>query len=343
MEKSAGQYMHQALELAQLAWGETSPNPLVGAIVVKNGRIIGRGHHRKAGTPHAEINALADCRYSPAGATLYVTLEPCSTHGRTPPCTDAIIKAGIKKVYIGCLDPNPNHAGRGVEILQQAGIEVVFPVMEQECRRLNEAFFKWITTREPFVILKMAMTLDGRIATVNGNSQWVTGPEARERVQTLRQWADAVMVGGETARLDRPGLNVRCKPDWEKQPRRIIVSRRIRPEEAEALLQPGVRPEVIAPQTPEEWHIEMSRLGSEGVTALLIEGGGELAGTVLQAGIVDKVEFFIAPKILGGRDSRCVVGGENPLSLSEAMNLDRVEIETIGNDLRVSGYIAAKG
>ena len=209
MERSVIEYMPQALELAKLAWGRTSPNPMVGALIVKHDRIIGRGYHRKAGTPHAEINALADCRHSPAGATLYVTLEPCSTYGRTPPCTDAIIKAGISRVVIGCLDPNPKHAGKGVEILRRAGIEVEYPVLEEECLRLNEAFFKWITTGTPFVLLKMAMTLDGKIATVDGDSQWVTGVGAREEVQVLRQWADAIMVGGETARRDHPALTVR--------------------------------------------------------------------------------------------------------------------------------------
>ncbi|MDD3118210.1 MAG: bifunctional diaminohydroxyphosphoribosylaminopyrimidine deaminase/5-amino-6-(5-phosphoribosylamino)uracil reductase RibD [Victivallales bacterium] len=339
MKQADKEYMRQALALAQLAWGRTSPNPMVGAVLVRDGVVIGRGYHHRAGTPHAEINALADGSGSSAGATLYVTLEPCSTYGRTPPCTEAIIHAGIARVVIGCLDPNPHHAGQGVAILRRAGIAVTCPVLEEECAALNEAFFKWITTGMPFVLLKMAMTLDGRIATVAGDSQWVTGPEARDEVQRLRQWADAVMVGGETVRRDHPALTVRRVPDWEVQPRRIVVSRQLTPEAAAALLQPGLFPEVIAPADAAAWREEMVRLGKSGVTAVLVEGGGELAGTLLQAGMVDKVDFFIAPKILGGRNSRPVVGGENPLRLADALALHRVKMVMAGADFRITGYL----
>ncbi len=333
------EYMLEALDLARQAWGRTSPNPMVGALVVKDGRVIGRGYHHKAGTAHAEVNAIADCSEDPSGGTIYVTLEPCSTHGRTPPCTLAVIEAGLKKVVIGCLDPNPGHAGRAVKILNDAGIEVVSGIEEAACFKLNEAFFKWITTGCPFVLLKMAMTLDGKIATVNGDSQWVTGEPARERVQQLRQWADAVMVGGGTARKDHPSLNVRMVENWSPQPRRIVVSSGMSLEDAAELMAPGETPEIISPNDAAQWKKELTRLGSEGITAILVEGGGELAGNMLQAGVVDKVEFHIAPKIIGGRDSRPVIGGENPVAMAEALNLINVESGQIGRDFYISGYM----
>ena len=339
MDHTDRQYMLEALELARLGWGMTSPNPMVGAVIVRNGNIIGRGYHRRAGTAHAEINALNDCSETPSGATLYVTLEPCSTFGRTPPCTDAIIRAGVSRVVVGCLDPNPKHAGRGMDILRQNGIVVLDGVEEPACRRLNEAFFRWITTGIPFVTLKMAMTLDGRIATRDGDSQWITGPEARTEVQRLRRGADAIMVGGETVRRDRPSLNVRDPEGWARQPRRLVVSHRMTLEEATGLLQPGCAPEVLAPVDSKDWEDELLRLGSEGVTSLLIEGGGELAGTVLQAGIVDKVVFFIAPKLLCGRDSRPVIGGANPVRLNEALPLNDMTITKIGDDFCCTGYL----
>lgn len=336
---SDDEYMLEALSLAERAWGRTSPNPMVGALIVKNGEVIGRGYHRKAGTAHAEVNAIADCSENPTGGTIYVTLEPCSTYGRTPPCTQAIINAGLTKVVIGSLDPNPAHAGRAVKIFEDAGIKVLHGIQETRCRRLNEAFFKWITTGKPFVLLKMAMTLDGRIATASGDSRWVTGEPARERVQHLRQWADAVMVGGDTVRKDTPSLNVRNVSDWEVQPRRIVVSRKLDADAAAKFMAPGVKPEVIAPSSPEQWHEELARLGGEGVSAILVEGGGELAGNMLQAGAIDKVEFHIAPKIICGRGSRPVTGGTDPLLMAEALELRDTEMNRIGNDFVISGYI----
>ena len=335
MDHSA--YMRQALTLARQAWGMTSPNPLVGALIVRDGRIIGRGYHHRAGEPHAEVNALRDAGEA-AGATAYVTLEPCCSHGRTPPCTDALLRAGVSRVVVGSSDPNPRHAGKGIEILRQAGIEVLTGVEQTACDRLNESFFKWIVTGQPFVLLKMAMTLDGKIATAGGDSQWVTGPAARERVQYLRQWADAVMVGGETVRRDRPGLTVRNIPDWPRQPRRLVVSRSLTPVTAAELMAPGPMPEVLAPSSPAEWRETLSRLGREQVTAILVEGGGELAGTLLQAGTVDKVEFHLAPKILGGTHSRPVVGGTDPLKLSDAMALRDLTVEPLGDDFMLTGY-----
>lgn len=331
-------WMSISLSLARRAHGMTSPNPMVGAVIVKNGNAVGKGYHKKAGEAHAEINAIANAGKKTEKSSLYVTLEPCSTYGRTPPCTEAIIKAGIKQVVIGCLDPNPKHSGRGIKILQRAGIGVIIGVKEKECRELNEAFFHWITTGRPFVLLKMAMTLDGKIATEKGASKWITGTAARKRVQKLRQWADAILVGAETARIDRPALTVR-EFSKEKQPRRLVASKSLKKEELINLLPEGREPEIIKADSSKEWKREMKRLGKEGVTALLVEGGGELAASLLEAGVINKIEFHIAPKILGGRDSIPVIGGENPLSLSEALNLNNISIQKQGNDIIVSGYI----
>lgn len=334
---SDSKYMSIAISLAKRAWGQTSPNPMVGAVIVKNDRIIGKGYHRQAGSPHAEINAIKSSKGNIGNSTIYVTLEPCCTFGRTPPCTDAIMEAGIKRVVVGCLDPNPKHAGKGVNILKKAGIEVRVGIMEKECLQLNESFFRWITTGRPFVLLKMAMTLDGKIATMDGKSKWITGPAARRRVQKLRQWADAIMVGAETARTDRPSLTVR---EFRKirQPRRLIVSGKLTEEDALQLLGDGEKPEIISPSNRLEWLEELKRLGKEGVVSVLAEGGGELAASLLKAGIVDKVEFHIAPKILGGRNSRPVVGGDNPSDLAEAFNLQNTRMRKIGNDFCIIGY-----
>lgn len=329
-------YMCEAIRLAEIAFGRTSPNPLVGAVIVKGGHVIGSGYHEQAGKPHAEINALNNCSAHPGNAELYVTMEPCCTYGRTPPCTDAIIAAGLRRVVIGSTDPNPLHAGRGVEILRQAGIEVKVGVEVAACDAMNQAFFKWITSRIPMVILKMATTLDGKIATAGGKSQWITGEAARQRVQRLRQWADAVMIGGNTARADHPSLTVRGIPEW-RQPRRIVVSRTLSVPEAAALLQPGEEPIVVNPDEGGGWCELMESLGAENISALLIEGGGELAASVLRAGVVDVVEFHYAPKILGGRGSIPVVGGADPMGLDAAFELSDLEVEKAGDDLIVRG------
>ncbi|MCX6986482.1 MAG: bifunctional diaminohydroxyphosphoribosylaminopyrimidine deaminase/5-amino-6-(5-phosphoribosylamino)uracil reductase RibD [Lentisphaerae bacterium] len=334
---SDSKYMSLAISLAKRAWGQTSPNPMVGAVIVKNGRITGKGYHRKAGDPHAEINAINSSKGNTRNSTLYVTLEPCCTFGRTPPCTNAIMAAGIKKVVVGCLDPNPRHAGKSVDILRKAGITVSVGIKEKECIELNEAFFHWITTGRPFILLKMAMTLDGKIATHDGKSKWITGAAARRRVQKLRQWADAIMVGAETARTDKPSLTVR-EFRKIKQPRRLIVSRNLTDKEALKLLPKGVKPEIISASCRDEWTRELKRLGKEGVVSVLAEGGGELAASLLEARMANKIEFHIAPKILGGRNSRTVVGGENPSSLAEAFDLQGTCVRKIGDDLCISGY-----
>ncbi len=325
-------YMRHAAELARRALGETTPNPIVGAVIVRNGEIIGEGWHHKAGCPHAEIEAIRSANGANLeGSTIYVTLEPCSSWGRTPPCTDAVLREKFARVVIGCPDPNPKHAGRAVELLRSHGVEVTACVLEEECRKLNEAFFKWVTTGKPFVILKLAMTLDGRIATQAGNSQWITGPDARRRVQQLRRWADAVMVGAGTFLADSPKLTVRDDAgNTLKTPARFVLSSR------KLDLPAGWEQAVL--KNAAEWETFLTGLGKRPFVSLLLEGGGELAASALNAGIVDKIEFHYAPKILGGRNSRPGVGGPDPLTLSEAFPIENMSVRQLGADIAVTGY-----
>ena len=334
-------FMREALTLALEAWGMTNPNPMVGAVVVRGGKVIGRGYHHKSGLPHAEIEALNDVRrngFDPAGAELYVTLEPCSTHGRTGACTEAIVKAGIRRVVVGALDPNPAHAGRGIEILRSAGVEVETGVLEAECADVNRSFFKWITTGRPFVTLKMATTLDGRIATMSGDSKWVTGETARSRVQKLRRLADVVMVGGGTWRTDKPSLTVRDMENWPCQPLRVIVSKSLTRDEV-AECYPDGRFEVVALPDKAAWDEFLTGLGRRGMVNVLVEGGGELAASALAAEAGDYVEFHVAPKILGGRESRPAVGGASPEFLAAALELKNVRVERLGYDVMIAGDV----
>ena len=336
------QWMRRALRLAKKGWGMTSPNPLVGAVLVRDGACVGEGYHRRAGTPHAEVHALAAAGEASRGATLYVTLEPCCTQGRTPPCTDAILRSGVVRVVAGCLDPNPQHAGRGIEVLEAAGIAVEVGIEQQSCEALNEPFFCWVTQHRPFVLLKMAMTLDGRIATAAGESRWISGPQARAQVQRLRRWAGAILVGGDTVRRDDPELTVRTPKNWWRQPAKFVWSRKGQgafARELRIFADPANPPEFVQPQSVADWQAFLAELGRREISALLIEGGGELAAACLHAGIVDKVEFYVAPKILGGRGSRPVVGGPNPATLSEALELTNVTVRRAGADLVVSGYV----
>ena len=325
-------YMRHAAELARRALGETTPNPIVGAVIVRNGEIIGEGWHHKAGCPHAEIEAIRSANGANLeGSTIYVTLEPCSSWGRTPPCTDAVLREKFARVVIGCPDPNPKHAGRAVELLRSHGVEVTACVLEEECRKLNEAFFKWVTTGKPFVLLKLAMTLDGRIATQAGNSQWITGPDARRRVQQLRRWADAVMVGAGTFLADSPKLTVRDDAgNTLKTPARFVLSSR------KLDLPAGWEQAVL--KNAAEWETFLTGLGKRPFVSLLLEGGGELAASALNAGIVDKIEFHYAPKILGGHNSRPGVGGPDPLTLSEAFPIENMSVRQLGADIAVTGY-----
>ena len=344
--------MRLAIGLARRGTGQTSPNPTVGAVLVKGRKIIGRGWHRGAGLPHAEVEALRDARRrgnNPKGATLCVTLEPCCTHGRTPPCTDAIIAAGIQRVVVGATDPNPRHSGRGFRILQQAGIEVIHGVRAEECSNLNEAFNHWIVQRTPFVTVKAAMTLDGKIATASGESKWITGEKARAEGMKLRRGADAILAGINTILADDPELTARAKMAdgrWKvvKPIRRIILdsmartplaakvvsdkhaalttivvgehapksrvaalARRVKVIVApirkvgRAVLCPPQRARSNAPHQQIDVRWLLHRLGSENVTSLLVEGGGEVNASFLLGGLAQRVAFFYAPKILGGR------------------------------------------
>ena len=366
------QFMRLALRLARRGHGATSPNPLVGAVVVKGGKIIGRGWHRRAGLPHAEIEALLNAQknyFNPRGATLYVTLEPCCTHGRTPPCTDAIISAGIKRVVIGATDPNPNHAGKGFKILKRAGINVVHGILADECAKLNEAFNHWIVERTPFVTVKAAMTLDGKIATASGESKWITGEEARAHGMKLRQGSDAILVGINTILADNPSLTARSQ---NKNLRRIILDSQARtplaakvvsdefaalttiivskvaPKQRVAALSEKVKV-IIAPAANSKLKIKNSKLnlrwllkklGAENVTSLLVEGGGEVNASFLLGGLAQRVAFFYAPKILGGRDARKGVAGDGAKSLSEVIQLNQVEWRKVGEDLLLTARVS---
>ena len=373
-------HLRLALRLARRGYATTSPNPMVGAVLVNGGQIIGRGWHRQAGGPHAEIEALRDAQkrgHSPKGATIYVTLEPCCTHGRTPPCTDAIIAAGINRVVVGATDPNPHHAGRGFKILEQAGITVTSAdaKLAAACTRLNESFNHWITHRTPFVTVKAAMTLDGKIATASGESKWITGPAARAHGMTLRQGSDAILVGVNTILADDPGLTYRPPAD-AKSPapsklRRLILDTRARtpltarvvtdesaalttivvgrnaPKRKVAALAKKVNvliaPEKKSAHADAKPHIDLrwllKQLGKANVTSLLVEGGGEVNAGFLLAGLAQRVAFFYAPRILGGRDSRKAVAGDGAKSLADIVPLHEVTWQQLGEDLLLTALV----
>jgi diaminohydroxyphosphoribosylaminopyrimidine deaminase/5-amino-6-(5-phosphoribosylamino)uracil reductase len=365
--KSDFTFLLQALRLAARGRGKTSPNPMVGAVLVKRGAVIGSGWHRRAGLPHAEIEALRDCErrgHSARGATLYVTLEPCCTHGRTPPCTEAILAAGIRRVVVAAKDPNPSHAGRGFKLLRRAGIEVVHGLFAEEAATLNEIFNHWIVHRTPFVTVKAAMTLDGKIATVSGESKWITGEKSRAFAMSLRASVDAILVGVNTVLADDPALTVRAveggrlKVEGLKPLRRIvldsqartpltarvvtdefasrtiIVSSRRAPAKRLAALRKKVRVE-IAPLRDGLIDLRwlMKKLGAEQVTSLLVEGGGEVNASFLFGGHAQRVAFFYAPKILGGRDARKGVAGDGIADVKGALQLRDVEYRWLGPDL----------
>lgn len=358
-------YMARALELARRGLGRTSPNPVVGAVIVKNGEIIGEGYHRRAGTPHAEIHALNEAGDCARGATLYVTLEPCTHFGRTPPCTEAIINAGVKRVVAAVVDPNPLMAGKGLARLQSAGIEVATGLLADEARQLNEVFFKWVTTGRPFVLVKTAMTLDGKIATSSGDSHWVTGPEARQYVHRLRDQYDAVLVGIGTALADDPRLTTRLPGGNGRDPVRVIVDSRLRlpvtarvlrlesqaptliactqradPEKRAALEETGaqvlVGPEQEDGRVDLEWLL--GELAGRGITSIMSEGGAQINGALFARGLVDKVMFFLAPKVIGGTAAPGPIGGRGCDRMAEAVTLERVTVMAVGGDFLVTGY-----
>ena len=300
--KEDARFLHRALELARLGAGLTLPNPRVGAVLARGGRIIGEGWHRRAGGPHAEVNAVADARkrgHDVAGATLYVTLEPCSTHGRTPPCTEMILREKIARVVFAATDPNPAHAGAAMRLLRAAGVEVSSGLRADEAAALNRDFNWWITKRRPWVVAKIALSLDGRIVTPKGDDRWLTSPEARTVAHELRWEADAILIGAETARQDNPQLTVRLSGRSEKvQPWRVVVTRSGKlPRELHLFSDRHKdRTLVFQGQTLKEI---VAALGAMEVSHVLIEGGGEIITEAFRAGLVNEAAFFIAPSVMG--------------------------------------------
>ncbi|RJQ38522.1 MAG: bifunctional diaminohydroxyphosphoribosylaminopyrimidine deaminase/5-amino-6-(5-phosphoribosylamino)uracil reductase RibD [Nitrospiraceae bacterium] len=367
-------FMRRVLRLAAKASGMTSPNPMVGAVLVKNGEIIAEDYHRKPGAPHAEALVIQKAGEKARGATLYVNLEPCChTDKRTPPCAKAIIKAGIKKVVIGMKDPNPKVSGKGIEELCKSGINAVSGILEKDSIRLNEVYAKYIMTKRPFVILKVAMTLDGKIATPEGESKWITGEKAREKVHKLRGSVDAIMTAIGTVKADDPQLTARVpatvgrlRRQGVKSPIRIVIDPNLEipmdarvlqmPPETIVVMKAGVRGQGsgvgekrkmllnknirIIEYDSEKLDLKwlMERLGKMEITSLLIEGGSSLNAHALEDGIIDKVMFFIAPKIIGGEKSFTAVGGRVFRKLLDACLIKDIKVERIGKDVLIEGY-----
>lgn len=356
-------YMRRALELARLARGRTSPNPMVGAVVVKNGEIVGEGWHQKAGTPHAEIHALRAAAENARDAELFVTLEPCCHSGRTGPCTEAVVAAGIRRVIVAMTDPNPKVAGQGITCLREHGIEVSTGVLAPEAADLNAAFIKWISCGLPFVVLKSGMSLDGKIATATGESKWITGPESRLAVHRLRDSVDVIMTGIGTVLADDPELTTRL-PEGGRSPVRVILDRMARlPLEAK-ILADGVSPVIIVVSTDApadrvaslerngaevlrmqtdvsgvDLHTTLRALGERCYSSVLVEAGGTLNGALLKQNLVDRMVLFMAPRIIGGSSAPGPFGGEGIKLLSDAVELEDIEISRTGQDIMVSGYV----
>jgi diaminohydroxyphosphoribosylaminopyrimidine deaminase/5-amino-6-(5-phosphoribosylamino)uracil reductase len=336
---SAEKYMHIAVGLAKKAEGMTSPNPIVGAVVVRNGRIVGKGYHKACGLPHAEVNALRSAGGRAKGADLYVTLEPCDHFGRTPPCTMAIIGSGIKRVFIGMKDPNPINNGKGIKRLKKAGIKTLTGILAGECRSMNRPYIKFITTGMPYVTLKMAQSLDGKIATKTGESKWITSDSSRVYVQRLRSKADAVMVGGNTVLKDDPSLS--CRIPGLRQPVKVVVggSRRI-PRTSRIFGGKKGGGVIVAAGSNGRVQLRplLKDLGKMGLLNILAEGGGELAASLIAEGLVDRFLFFIAPKIIGGRSALTSVEGIGVRRLPEAAQIKNFKAIPIGPDILIEGY-----
>lgn len=360
--------MRLALRLARRGFGRTSPNPMVGAVLARDGAVIGQGWHRRAGCPHAEVEALEDARrrgHSAKGAALYVTLEPCSTQGRTPPCTGAIIAAGVRRVVAAMPDPNPAHRGRGFTVLKRAGIEVSVGLLAEAAEEMNEAFCHWITRGTPLVTIKAGMSLDGKIATAAGQSRWITGEKARVAGMRLRAGADAILVGVKTILADDPSLTVR-RPGFARKcwlrivldPRArtplaakvvcdahaastiLVVTKAAPPARAAAL---GRRVRLLlAPSQADGIKLKwlLRKLGQEDVTSLLVEGGGETNAAFLSAGLASRAAFFYAPMVLGGRGAPKAVAGRGADSLGEAAALQGARWRRMGSELFLSARIA---
>ena len=355
-------YMKLALEYAQKGCGWVNPNPMVGAVVVKDGRVIGTGYHQRYGELHAERNALAACTESPQNATLYVTLEPCCHYGKTPPCTEAILKSGVRRVVVGTVDPNPLVAGKGIQILREHGIEVTEGVLRETCTKLNEVFFHFIQTKTPFVVMKYAMTMDGKIATHSGQSKWITGETARRRVQEDRHRYSGIMVGVGTILADDPLLT--CHLSDSKNPIRIICDSRLRtPLNARVVQTAGDAPTILVTCSQDEalarpyrdagcevltlptmdGHVDLRELiavlGEKEIDSVLLEGGSELNWSALQSGIVNKVQAYVAPKLFGGAGAKCPVGGIGVKDPEKAFRLASPQITRLGEDVLLENEV----
>ena len=374
------QYMKRALELAERGIGYTSPNPMVGAVIVKDGEIIGEGWHERYGDLHAERNALKNCKTSPQGADMYVTLEPCCHYGKQPPCVEAVIEAGIKRVFVGSKDPNPLVAGKGVKILREHGIEVVEDVLKDECDRLNEVFFHYILTKSPYVVMKYAMTMDGKIATYSGLSKWITGEKARAHVQNLRHRYKAIMVGIGTVLADDPLLT--CRIEGGVNPIRIICDSRLRiPLDSQIVKTATEVPTIIAVSDEDfsetedtydmaddqisqkitqlenagieilhihekDGHIDlndlMAKLGERNIDSILLEGGGTLNWSALESGIVNKVLAYVAPKLFGGSNAKTPIEGLGTDSPANAVLLKNSTVTHLGDDILIESDVASQ-
>ncbi len=355
-------WMRKVLRLAEKGRGKTSPNPMVGAILVKKGEVVGEGHHAKAGEAHAEIIALQRAKEIAKGATLYINLEPCAHYGKTPPCAPRVIGAGVKRVVIGMEDPNPVVRGKGIKTLKKAGLEVRVGILEKECRRLNEAFCKYILGKEPFVILKVAATLDGKIATRDGDSKWISGEASRRFVHKLRGQIDGVLVGIGTVLRDDPLLTSRTSGG--RDPYRIVLDSRLRiPEEAKVIGEVPARlflaTTELAPQDKmerlgkrgvqiltlhsREGRVDvkscLSKLGEIGITSLLVEGGSQVNGSFLDERLIDKLLLFLCPKLIGDPQAPGIFGGRGVSSLLEAVPLKEMKTKRIGEDIVIEGYL----
>jgi diaminohydroxyphosphoribosylaminopyrimidine deaminase/5-amino-6-(5-phosphoribosylamino)uracil reductase len=350
-------------ELAATTKGQVSPNPLVAAVVVNDGRIVGRGVHRYAEVTHAEVIAIEEAGPAARGATLYVNLEPCSHHGRTPPCTDTIIQSGIARVVASIVDPNPRVSGRGVEVLRRAGIRVDIGTGEQEARRLNEKFITYITTGRPLVHLKIAMSLDGRIATRSGESRWITSETSRLAGQRLRHEYDAILVGIGTVLADDPELTYRLDEPRHRPLVRVVLDSQLKiplesklvrtarewplwvfttaaDEEKASLLEQAGALVMTVPSVGDRVNLEavLDELGRHELTSLLVEGGSEVNGAFIERGLADKLTFFLAPKIIGGRDAIPAIGGAGFDALRDALELTEMTISRRGEDVEITAY-----
>lgn len=356
-------YMRLAMQLAGNAIGRTSPNPLVGAVIVKDNRVVGCGWHRKAGTPHAEVHALNQAGELAQGADVYVTLEPCAHYGKTPPCAKALVEAKVKNVYGGLLDVNPKVAGKGFKILEDAGIHVEYGFLQDELRKQNEVFFKWIEHKKPFVVLKAAMTLDGKIATATGQSKWITNETSRAYGYKLRDIYDGIMVGINTVIEDNPMLTARV--DGGKNPIRIVVDSSLKIDINANVVQDKSAKTIIATtdkankdkilklqaqdvdvivvDKDENDKVDIEKLldilGQQNICSILVEGGATLSGSFVAKKLVDKVYFFIAPKIIGGKEAKTPVAGTGILNLQEALALKDIQIEKLEEDILIIGRV----